>query len=383
MSDRYGSILTIDGTISQQSTTVDRGDYRDHAITFPMMGVVLAVYPSDSPDNRSAMQSEERRGYTHECDVLILADESSAYTLIRNVIVTSPHPIGVDDYAEKLPRPSSALVNGEEYNDLLQRIDPYELDGDWCVVGFIGGRIWNPFVVTWWPHARNVVDPATSGLGLEGRTLEQDRRYFRRVNGVESLITSNGDVVISTALAGGEVVLGGEVEAGRFKRDVDEDIGGAVRLEIKTSQALEITFDEPKEGVGVFSAPEPEMPQTNPKPSGTNTGGEKEFTFISFGSEDISFSNPGNFLISTDSELRATFEGNARLASGATLTLEGSTIKLGDDAASPEKVIKSDAFRQWLAGVTVDSPFGPLPLTSAYVQTLGLGAEVSNKVLVE
>lgn len=292
----YRGNVSADGTPVQQSMTQDPHDYRAQNLDRLMLGVVLSVYPADDEDgNRTAIQTLERRGHTHECTVLILNDGTSTYMQLPNVVITPNAPSGIDDYEERLPRGSSCLTTGEELNSSMHQINPYDLDGDWCVVGYIGGQIDRPFVIRWWPHARNTFDPATSGRGSPdadgvGRALTQvgddlDRpqgRYLRRINGVETVITSSGDIILSTTFAGGQIQPGGDPTRGRFSR-TEVDNGGDVRIYMKPSSTIEWTWDPQPDGVGVLDSAEPELPQ--PNPAGGVRAGDKNSTYMTVNQE--------------------------------------------------------------------------------------------------
>lgn len=385
---------TQDGTPIQQSLTIEPQDYAPMNVSRLMLGVVLAVYPADTIENRAAQQREDRRGITHECDVLILNDGTSAYMTLRNVVITPDSASGLDDYEEKLPRASSCLTTGEEFNSQLQQIDPGDLDGDWCVVGFVGGLFDSPFILRYWPNPRNVFDPASSGVGLEGDTLEQSGRYFRRTNGVEHVITSKGDIILSTTYASSALAPGEDPELGRFARQLDDDVGGAVRVYIKPSQSVELSFNEQEDGIGVLDAHEPELPQTNPPQQTPQASGEVPNTYILINKERVEsrvpidhvfyseerfvvtsetsteFTVGTDFVVTVDGEAEISSDGTLDLRSGDVLTLEGTNILHGADAQTTEPILLGQAMQDWLASFTVDSPFGPLPATAAYVQTL-------------
>lgn len=361
--------IAPDGTPIQQSMTQDPADYRDQNLNILMLGVVLEVYPSDDEDgNSTSRQTLERRGHTHECTVLVLQDGSSTYMHLPNVVITPDAPSGIDDYSERLPRGSTGLTTGGEMNSSMHQINPYDLDGDWCVVGFIGGQIDRPFIVRWWPHARNILDPATSGRGNPdssgaGRALDQQGRYFRRINGVETVITSTGDIYISTTFAGGQVQLGQDPVKGRFSRsEVDE--GGDVRIYMKPSRSLEWTWDPQPDGVGVQDSAEPELPQTNPASNVTTTG-TKDNTYIVVDQERCRIQVPTNFeVISKDKVLVEASNsvsvesktGTVEITAATMLDLIAQAITLGENG--------TDAL---VKGTTLNSAWQAVSLTLSAV----------------
>lgn len=396
----YRQNVNADGTPIQQSMTQDPFDYQAQNLNTLMLGVVLDVYPSDDEDgNSTSWRTLERRGHTHECTVLIIRDGTSAYLKLSNVVIPPYAPSGVDDYAEILPRGSSALLTGEELNAALHQIDPYDLDGDWCVVGFIGGQIDNPFIISWWPHARNTFDPATSGRGNpntdgEGRALEQAGRYFRRINGVETVVSSRGDIIVSTTYAGSGIQPGEDPVNGRFARSaVDE--GGDIRIYMKPSRTVEWTWDPQPDGVGCLDSREPELPQTNPQQRGALTSGDKEKTYININEERWRIQVPSSFeVISEDT---ASIEANNTVdisASDVTATgessvvLEAPSIKLGENAT--DALIKGTTLNNaWTALTVAGAPAGTdaLIITDLIVAVNGmiaaLAASLASKGSVE
>lgn len=396
-----------DGTTVQGGLTVAKGDYRDMHLNKLVLGVILDVYPSDNDMARSSQQTMDRHGYTHECTVLVVNDGSSAYMVLENVIITPDAPSGLDDYSERLPRGSSTQVDGEALDSSMQHIDPYDLDGDWCVVGFLGGRIEGPFIVRWWPHARNVYDPATSGEGSDGKALVQHRRSFRRVNGTETVITSKGNIIVSTTFANSSLAPGSDPKLGRFARNLNDDEGGSVRVNIKPSQFVELTFNPQEEGIGVVDDPDEELPQQNPPQTGPQASGDRPETYIYVDRDQIDFYIPDTFnaIIGTDinvtvendintevgNDITATVDNdvtidignNVTVTAGSTAELEAVLIKLGAGAGA-DPVVLGEALRTWFNGpFTVLSPFGPLSINPASTATPVFDAHLSTKSVVE
>lgn len=374
-----------DGTTLQGALLAEREDYKPLNMSLLMLGVVVEVYPSDREENRSAQQTEERHGYRHECTVLVVDDGNSAYTMFENVVIPPQGPSGLDDYDERLPRPSSIQVDGEEFDSSLQQIDPYDLDGDWCVIGFIGGRIDHPFVLCWWPHSRNPYDSATSGAGSNGNALDQAGRYFSRINGIETVITSQGNVVFSTTWANSSLKPGAEATQGRFGRNEDEETGGSVRFNIKPSQAVEITFNPQEEGIGVLDTSDPEMPQRNPTEEEPVASGERNETYIYMDRDQVDFFVPGNFSVDVTEGVSITAGDTIRIDAENELELESTLIKIGAEAADDEALVLGEQLRVWLESTCkVLSPFGPLsidPLTTIRATTFA--PPLSTKTIVE
>lgn len=344
---------TDDKTVRQQSTTFDPRDYRDLNVSMPMLGIILSIQPADRDFNRSAEQTEDRQGYLHECTVLIIDDASPAYMTLEGVLLTPDSPSGIDDFEERLPRPCSKLVTGELFDGNIAGIDPHDLDGDRCVVSFIGGKIDSAFVLRWWPHSRNVYDVATSGGGINGDTLQQLRRYFRRINGVETVITPEGDIIFSTTLANSTVTPEAPAQAGRLARETDSEEGGSVRVNIKPSQVMELTWNPQEEGIGVADTAEPSLPQTNPPQTEPSPSNERPNTYIYIDIDQIDIVVPGTALINA----------------GEKATIQSPRINLEETfGEATDPVILGEEHRQWFINTfQVLSPFGPLKIDPSTV----------------
>lgn len=272
----YRHILGVGGVPVQQSLTYEEGHQKHLQMSRSVLGVVWEVRPSDHFENRHT-RGKAARGAFHTCSVIILNDGLKCNYFLENVVITSDRPTGLDDYAEHMPRPSTKRVTGEALQPKLQGVDPYELDGDWCIVDFIGGNLDMPYIVKWWPHPKNMYDAATSGRGNpdrdgQGQALIQHERVFQRVNGVEQVITAEGDVYLSTRWANSTLKMGEEAATeGRWPRQ-EREAGGSIHVTVKPSQSLEVTWRKQAEGSGVRDGQEDDLPQTNPpRTSSTNT----------------------------------------------------------------------------------------------------------------
>jgi hypothetical protein len=382
---KYRGVMLSDGTTLQSSITVDSADYVDQRMNVLFLGVVLNVYPSDSDKNRSGFQTTDRKGYRHECTVLVTDDGQDGYMVLDNVAITPDVPIGLDDYQEKLPKGSSILVDGQDYDATLNQIDPYDLDGDWCVVGFLGGRIDSPFVVRWWPHARNSFDPATSGVAGDETSLVQLGRYFRRINGVETVISSKGDILVSTTYTGASLNPGGDPTFGRFPRNVNPDVGGRVRLTVKPTQTFEIDFNPQQDGIGAVDAPDPDLPQTNPpqvEPEAEQPEGLPPETYLYVDRDAVdlyvpvfvSINSQDQMVVKATNFVTITTEDYIDLTATNKITLEAEKLYLGQAAEDSEEdpVVLGEKLREWfLTPFQVLSPFGPLKIDPTTVSPIG------------
>lgn len=337
-----------DKTVIQQSTTFDARDYADLNVSRLMLGIVLDVTPADRDGNRSAQQSTERRGFVHECSVLVIDDAQPTYLVLEHVLITPDSPMGIDNCEENLPRATTGLVSGGDYNPDLTGIDPHDLDGDRCVVGFLGRKLDSPFVLRWWPHSRNSLDVGTSGGGIDGNTLQQLGRYFRRINGVETVITSEGNIVVSTTLANSSMTPSEAPQRGRIARQTNPDVGGSVRVNIKPTQTMELTWNEQEEGIGIMDTAEEELPQTNPFQKSPQPSNERPNTYIYIDIDQVDIYVPATALVSA----------------GEQITLKAPRIALEENTdKAKDPVILGEQHRTWLRDVCVVlSPFGPLKI---------------------
>ena len=397
----YRNNLLPDGTPIQQSMTRNVAEYQVEDISVPLLGVVLTVRPADNVANRSAKEHNDYRGYIPECSVYIPDDNM----VLDNVLITPDAPSGLGDFYERLPRGSESLVDGSKLPNSFGNIDPSQLDGDWCIIGFFKGLIDSPYIMRWWPNPNNRLDPATSGLAYpnpvtgEGRALNQAGRYFTRINGVECVISSAGNVALSTRFANSKLefsgnsattalgaVAGGVGDSlpapnteGRWKRAERED-GGAIRLQVKPSQTFEIDFAPAIDGMGWDDLNEEQLPQTNPQPTPQLPPNRSalEHTYARFDTATVEIDVPSDFKVTSnntvtiivDSAFNVSSRDNITMDAGSNATLTSPEIYL---AASNEVIIGTDSSNEFLALGTklitylsrpgiIQSPMGPLRL---------------------
>jgi hypothetical protein len=246
-----------DGAVIASCQSAWEEHHRDEKVFGPMKGIVLAVHPSDDPNNFSAASQESRRGHRHECTVLIVDDGFSECNLIlENVVIPPEGPSGIDDFAERLPRAVSRSLTQSNLTEQLAQIDYSELDGDRCMVQFRGGNIDKPFITNWWHHERNTFEPATSEQGVvnsPSNTLKQADpkknkfRNIKRQNGVLTLITKEGDAYLDTTEANSTTETEPKVTR------VQSDKGGNVQVNIKKNKQLEFNWNVPVEGLAAGS----------------------------------------------------------------------------------------------------------------------------------
>ena len=227
----------------------------------PLLGIIMSVYPADQKNNFTAQQSSDLRGIRHECTVLAtdyLGKQPDI--LIPHVTIPPMRHSGVDNFEEDLPRGCSNTVDESTYNTGLSKVDYAKLDGEWCMVGFVGGAFECPFIMGWWHHPSNRYDLATSASGYKGKALKQvdvDKnkfRFIRRINGTFFLVNQHGSVYLDTTESNSTVSIANS----KVKRELIAK-GGHVQVDVESSAQLEINFNEkehknPRLGAGSTSS---------------------------------------------------------------------------------------------------------------------------------
>lgn len=317
----YHRIVNGYGEPVSQSLTINQRDYVSLNFTKTVLGIILAVNPADNDANRTAYQSEDRRGYMHTCTVLVVEDGRSSFFTLSNVIITPDSRTGLDDYYERLPVGCSAMITGQPWNSDTNNIDPYKLDGDWCVVGFLGGSLDTPYILRWWPHPGNRLDVATSGQSNPNDTirrpyLNQDGRFFHRINGVEFVVSKQGHVYLSTYRTNSSLVFGTPLQPqdGRLPRTVNEEEGGSFKAWIKPSQSFELDWNPPTNGIGVLDEPDEELPQTNPARVGVPP--QKINTYVLADQERFQVEVPEKFEVISKKRILLTSREDTTLTGG-------------------------------------------------------------------
>lgn len=334
------------GEPMQSSMLSPPEDNQDRQFLHFELGIVIAVYPADSVQNASAMQNQQRRGFRHECTVQIVSNGHGGDYRLANVVIPPTKPSGMDNYREVLPRPTTKTISGVELDLSMQRTSPYDLDGDWCVVGFLNGDLRQPFVAHWWPNPNNRADPQTVGEGSpnqqnQGSTLNQLHRYFERTNGVELVITSKGDIYLDTNLAGGVPDYSKALVEGRVARETPTT-GGNIRTVLKPGAAFEIDWNKPADGTGVLDIKDPQIPQTNPTPSSGSSGSssERQNTYLKVTKNVLELKcaslrfNSDTFQINADTAFVVQSPDVSIGESEGTTVLQG-TVELGDGYLIP------------------------------------------------
>lgn len=241
-----------DGTVGQSSGRVMEGDYNSERIYFPVVGIVMRIIYSDDPVNRAAASSREQRSYHSEAAILVVQDGSDTPWILNNVKILPTGASGVDNYSEEFPRPCTQMLDGSTFKGSFESIDYTKLDGDFCLISFIGGAINQPVMTHWFPHPGNRKDPATNGI-VEG-TLAQARRLFKRYQGTKLTIGNDGSIYIDTNEAN-SFLKGKEGGATREQRET----GGDIEVSVKPGRHLQVNFNPVVPDSNI-----PSLPQVNP-----------------------------------------------------------------------------------------------------------------------
>jgi hypothetical protein len=252
-----------DGSIIQSVHLVNQDDYGNDSMNTNVLGIVLEVFTADHPTNRSAIPTPTQRGARIECRVLIVQDYDDRAWIIPNAVVLPTGPTGIDDFSEHVPRPTTQMIDGSTYDGALVNIDYKKLDGDWCVVSFIGGSTTQPYITGWWPHPSNFEDATTGGVprqdpgepSTDTKVLNQGRRMFRRFRGTKFTITSTGSLYLDTNESN-SIFSGTSDGIDRKPRDD----GGDIQIDVKPARQLQVNFN-PSVALGTA---QPSLPQPNP-----------------------------------------------------------------------------------------------------------------------
>lgn len=279
-----------DGSVYSSSQLSMAVDMAHTELTKPMVGVILSVNPSDDPDNlTAAVEVSNQKGWRHECRVLIMDANAEPNLYLENVVIPPEGHSGVDNYEEDLPRGVIRSLDGKTLSEHFKDHDITRLDAEWCVINFVGGSVDRPFIMNWWHHPLNKHDPSSSGQALDGDSLKQVNlqknklRTFRRINGVETLVTPEGDVYFNTAGANSKIDVLPTVKRMGVKK------GGSIQVNVKTTQQMEFNWNTPVEGLKAgsntaFQSREESLPHLKApaKPVGTPKARSTNKTIVRF-----------------------------------------------------------------------------------------------------
>lgn len=231
----------------------------------PLLGVILTVEPCDN-DNNLSLGVGVYRGVRHECTVLCSKNLGFPDILIPNVIITPPSPSNIDNYSENIPRGCTNLIDGHSFDSELVGVNPYRLDGEWCIVNFINSNSVYPYISNWFPHPANIFDPSTSGREVDagdttGTYLIQadivkgKSRSYNSSNGVINMLSLDGNTYYDTQEAGRKILIDEE----NNRKVVNVAGGGHIQVDIKQKAQMELNWNSkpikgPRIGAGSNSS---------------------------------------------------------------------------------------------------------------------------------
>ena len=262
MSDRDQlECMQLNGDVVSSSQLRFLTDTAYRRVFSPMEAIILSVQPSDSPDNLSSGVVSDSRGFRHECSVLVVDNNGEPSLILENVVIPPQSHSGINDFEEDLPRGVVEHVDKMELSENWKNLDWSRLDGEHCIVAFIGGSIDKPYIQNWWPHPANKHDPATTGAAClqQVDVKKYKTRAMRRVNGVLWLVTGTGDCYLNTSEANSSIEVSPKPKRTQYEK------GGNVQVDIKSSQQLEVNWNTFVEGLKAGSstseqAREPSLP---------------------------------------------------------------------------------------------------------------------------
>lgn len=228
---KYGT-----GAIRQGGLTQQRADYNHERVYYPVVGVILDVYAADEQLNTYAQITPNSRGYALQARVLVTKQITDAPLILPNVLVCPPTATGYDDFSEEVPKGTTGTIDGSPIGSDLYRIPHNKLNGDWCVVHFVGGSIHQPIMLSWFPHPENRRDAQTVRAS-EGNRV-QGRRIVKRFQGTKWAVTSEGSVHLDTSEADSTLNKTQTAREASAK-------GGDVKVTVKQGRELEVNFNPP------------------------------------------------------------------------------------------------------------------------------------------
>ena len=335
------------GTILQSGLRTQEDDYGHEGIHHPVLGIILSVHKSDSEHNSSGLRAHDDRGGQIEATVLVVNDGSDSPWQLSNVVVTPNGCSGYDDYDEELPKGVSGTIDGS----ILGVDTAHEkLDGDWCIVDFIGGSVNLPFMVTWWPHPSNRRDPTTSGRSPE--SVSQGRRKVKRFQGTRFAVTSKGSIIVDTNEAGHHLDKG--------KRKAT-DTGGDIVLNVKKARKLEVNWNP-----SVFDPNEPDVLHSTTKRNTRETSSTT--VLIDKDAVNLTAGEIVNLKAKADGTGTINHTGNAVNLGGPSATERvplGDTFKTADDLLSDAMNTFVSAVNTVIASDPVIPPFAKAGFAAA------------------
>lgn len=239
------------GDVIQGGLARDAADYAP--VQSPAIGVIWRVKLSDDPTNPLTYGESVGRSYGAMAHVIIVNDGSENGWEVENALLPAPGPGGWQDFAEWLPRGCTQAVDGTSFRDAA--IQDYSLlDGTWCLVSFVGGKVTIPVVTGYLPHPRNRLDPSTDGYN--GDLEQRGRGPTMRWAGTKFSWGSDGSLSLNTNGANEQVVG----SPGDVPVRTPQDGGGNVYVDMKSSAELAVDFNAPVDNPANPSPLQPNPP---------------------------------------------------------------------------------------------------------------------------
>ncbi len=210
------------------------------------LGIVLEVYDRSGRGALgagAAAITREVDGFTAQ--VLIVDDgRRTPYQVLEGVVVCAGTPLGAMSASRVRPNPTSQRVLSVAQRAELQQsgrlpedlpIDA--LDGDWCVVSYLGGNEQRPYVSAFWPAPCRVQPgssaPAPSdevGIALEARHA-----------GLAIQIDARGSLALSTEQSGTPATSATMEDETDAAGPAAPSVGGDLDLALKPGRQIRIT----------------------------------------------------------------------------------------------------------------------------------------------
>ena len=179
----------------------------------------------------------------HVVQVLVVDDGRRApYQVVEGVVVCAGAPLGASSATRVRPTPTSRRVLAPEQREELARTGrlpmdvPLDLlDGDRCVVQYLGGNEQRPYISAFWPAPRRV--PAAAASDGPEDVLEA------RHAGLSVRVDARGSLALSTEASGApppDTVLYEEDDAAG---PAAPSIGGDIDIALKPGRRIRVTSD--------------------------------------------------------------------------------------------------------------------------------------------
>lgn len=220
---------------------------RRHASDFVFgghLGVILEVHDGAGAGLLGAGASPSPRNVDGYLAQVLLVDDGrrAPYQVLDGVVVCSGSPLGGASATRIRPNPTSQRVLAPVQRAELQQsgrlpedlpIDA--LDGDWCVVQYLGGNEQRPYVSAFWPAPLRVASAPSAPRDDLGTVLEA------RHAGLSMRIDARGSLALSTEEAGAQAGEGALADEADAAGPAAPSIGGDVDVALKPGRRIRIT----------------------------------------------------------------------------------------------------------------------------------------------